>query len=192
MARKITLRHLLGLVILVLSGLLAALVFRNYRGPANEEVISALPRNVDLSLRQIQYTETREGGRRWTLVADSAAHSAGDGVTRIENVRMTFYDENGDGEITLSAREGILTSATREVEVQGDVVVRSSRGYALYTDRLQYREATRQIRTEAPVRILSQTMEVTGKGMHLDVEKNTFVILADVKGRLSTEGREKG
>lgn len=190
MARKITLRHLIGLVIFVLSALLAGLIFRNYRGPGKAEVISALPQNVDLSLRQIQYTETREGVRRWTLVADSAAHSAGAGVTRIENVRMTFYDIQGQEKMTLSAKEGTLTTATREVEVHGDVVVRTPQGYALFTERLLYQEGARQIRTEAPVRILSQAMELTGKGMELDVEKNTYVLLTDVKGRWNPQGKE--
>lgn len=190
--KKVNTRHLLGLVILVLSGILAAVVVRNYRGPASEDVVAALPRNVDLSLREIHYTETREGVRRWTLIADSAAHSAGAGITRIENVRMTFYDLQGAGDLTLDAREGTLTTATREVEVSGEVVVHSPRGYTLYTDRLQYAEAERRIRTEAPVRIVSQAMEVTGRGMHLDVEKHTFVLLADVKARWTGEGKEEG
>lgn len=192
MTRKINSRHLLGILILVLSALLAAAVVRNYRGPAAEEVLEALPRNVDLSLREVHYTETREGVRRWTLIADSAAHSAGAGVTHIENVRMTFYDVQGAGDLTLDAREGTLMTETRQVEVSGDVVVRSPRGYTLYTDRLHYTESDRRIRTEAPVRIVSQAMEMNGRGMELDVEKQTFVLLAGVKARWTAEGKKKG
>lgn len=185
MAPKVNIRHLLAIVILALSGILAVLVFRNWRGAAPEDLVASLPRNVDLSLREIHYTETREGVRRWTLIADSAAHSAGEGSTRIENIRMTFYNVQGHGDIALTAREGTLTTGTREVDLHGDVVVRSPKGYSLYTDRLHYREAERQIRTDAPVRIVSSAMEVTGKGMRLDVESHAFALLADVKARWS-------
>ena len=148
--------------------------------------------NVDLSLKEISYTETREGTAVWTLVADSAAHNIGAGTTHIENIRMTFYDVNGLGDMTLTARSGELMSESREVSVAGDVVVKSPKGYILYTDWLHYREADRIARTDAPVRLVSATMEVTGTGMRLDVGGRSVVLLTDIRARLASSGGGAG
>lgn len=192
MFRKIPARHLLIAAVLLLAGALAVLVARNYRGFSPEEIVESLPRNVDLSLQEISYTETREGVRRWTLIADSAAHSAGEGITRIENIRMTFYDVDGLGDLTLTARQGEFRIEEREVEVRGEVVVKSPKGYTVYTEELHYREADRTASTEVPVRLLSETMEVTGTGMRLDLRDQTMELLDDVKARIADAGRRSG
>jgi LPS export ABC transporter protein LptC len=191
MTKKLNIRNLLALAILVLAGTLTIVVVRNFRGAAPEEVIESLPRNVDLSLQEINYTETREGRRRWTLAADSAAHNVGDGITRIENIHMTFYDEDR-GDMVLTARSGEMKSASHEVTVRDNVVVRSPQGYALFTDSLRYREADRVIRTDKPVRLVSDKMEVTGIGMRLDIQDRTLALLSNIEARLAAAGGGRG
>lgn len=188
---RLNARNLLAIVILLLAGTLTFTVVRNFRGPAPEEVVEALPRNIDFSLKELNYSETRNGVRRWSLVAASAAHSLKEGVARMENVRMTFYDEQGAEDVTLTARSGTFRVEAREVEVQGDVMVKSPRGYALYTDRLVYREVDRMIRTTAPVRLLSDQVEMTGRGLRLNVQDRTMVLLADVKARVEVTAKAK-
>lgn len=192
MIRKINVRSLLAVLILVLAGALTITVVRNFQVAGPEEVIEALPRNVDLSLKEISYTETSDGVRRWTLVADSAAHGMTEGVTRIENIRMTFYDRQGVEDVTLTARSGSFHVDNREVEVHGDVVVKSPRGFSLYTEHLGYRESDRVIRTSDPVRMVSARMELTGKGMRLNVVDHTLELLSAVRARINgTAGNGK-
>jgi len=184
MTRRLNVRNLLALVILLLAGALTVTVIHNFQGASPEEDLQALPRNIDLSLKQISYTETSDGLRRWTLLADSAAHSMGEKETRIENIRMTFYDRQGGEDVTLTARSGSFRTDTREVEVHGDVVVKSSRGYVLYTEHLRYREADRMVLTDDPVRMVSDRMELTGKGMRLSVPRHALVLLSAVRARI--------
>jgi LPS export ABC transporter protein LptC len=189
MTKRFNVRNLLALAILVLAGALIFAVIRNFKGVAPEEIIESLPGNVDLSLKQINYTETRDGKRHWTLVADSADHTVKDGTTRIENIHMTFYDEES-GDVILTAEKGELKSDSREVTVRGDVVVQNPQGYFLYTDSLLYREAERMITTEEPVRMVSEKMEVTGVGMRLHIEDHTLVLLSDIQARLAAASGE--
>lgn len=184
MTSRLNFRNLLALAILVLAGTLAVVVVRNYRGATPEEILESLPRNVDLSLQKINYTETSEGKPRWTLVADSAAHNVGEGITRIENIHMTFYDEQ-NGDMVLTAEKGEMDSASRDVTVRGNVAIVGSRKWALYTEHLQYRAADRTIRNAEPVRLLSETMEVSGVGMRLDVRNRSLRLLSKVEARLS-------
>lgn len=192
MIRRLNIRNLLAVVILVLAGALTVTVIRNFQGASPEEALEALPRNIDLSLKEIRYTETSDGRRRWMLVADSAAHSVGEGLTRIENIRMTFYDRQDAEDVILTARSGTFRVESREVEVHGDVVVKSPRGFALYTEHLTYGEADRVIRTAAPVRMVSDRMELTGKGMRLNVVDHTLELLSAVRARVEgTAGNGK-
>lgn len=183
MTRRLNFRNLLALAILALAGTLAVLVVRNYRGAAPEEILESLPRNVDLSLQKINYTETNDGKPRWTLVADSAAHNVGEGVTRIENIHMTFYDEQ-NGDMVLTAEKGEMDAASRDVTVSGNVAIVGAREWALYTEHLQYVGADRTIRNAEPVRLVSETMEVSGVGMRLDVRNRSLRLLSKVEARL--------
>jgi LPS export ABC transporter protein LptC len=194
MKNKLNIRNFLALAIFVLAGSLAVTVVRNFRGPAPERMLSSIPRNVDLALKKVHYTETRDGVRRWTLVADSAAHDMGDGIAHIKNIRMTFYDADGKGAVTLTARSGELKSAAHEMEARGHVVVKSARGYTVYTDQLRYREDDRTIRTAAPVRLVSTTMVVRGRGMRFDVRHHTIQLLSGIRGRVESadKGKEDG
>lgn len=192
MKMKLNTRNIIGFAILLVASALVALVARNITGVSPRGIVESLPPNVDLALKEINYTETHEGKRRWTLVADSAAHNIGAGMTRIENIHMVFYDIEGVGDLTLTAHNGELNSESREISVNGDVVVHSPKGYALYTDWLHYREADRMASTDAPVRLVSDTMEVTGTGMRLDVQNYSVVLLKEVKARLASAGKRAG
>jgi LPS export ABC transporter protein LptC len=174
----------LALVILILAGALIVTVVRNFHGADPAEVVGSLPPNVDLSMKRIQYTETREGVRRWTLTADSADQSVGQGLARIENIRMIFFDEKGVKKATLTARSGEMNTTTHEVETRGNVVIKSPGGIAFYTERLRYQEAGRLISGTDPVRLVLPTMEVTGKGFRFRLQDDTFQILSGVHARV--------
>jgi LPS export ABC transporter protein LptC len=180
-------RNIVVFLMIVIAGGLLAMVVRNYRWFSPEEVIESIPRNIDFSLQRLSYTETRDGIRRWTLTADSAAHSIRDEATRIENIHMIFYDMDKMGDVVMTARSGEIDSAKGEVVVRGNVVIDSPQGYSVYSEQLHYLDESRLIRTGEPVRLVSEKMEMTGKGMILNVDDHTLVLLSDVhamiKGR---------
>jgi lipopolysaccharide export system protein LptC len=180
MKKRLHLRNSLAVVILALASALALFIVSNLRGNAPDEVLESLPKNVDLSLKKIDYTETRDGQPTWTLTADSAAHNLKEGVARIENVRMTFFDE-GLGNLSLQADHGELATEKREVTAMGNVVIRSPQGYSFYTDRLDYYERDRTIRTDQAVRLVSSTGTISGRGMRLNVANRTVTLLAEVR-----------
>jgi len=105
MLRLLTIRNLLILVVFLVAGALLFGGLRNHYGWEPEAGLESIPDNVDLTLKNIKYTKTLDGEPLWTLEADSADHSMGEGVTRIKNVRMVFHDQRM-GEIVLTADRG--------------------------------------------------------------------------------------
>jgi LPS export ABC transporter protein LptC len=185
MKKYLNIRNILALLIVLGTGSLIVTVHRNQDRLSPGALLETVAPEADLALQRIHYTETRDGVRRWTLEADSAKHDVGAGVTRIENIRVAFHPENGSGtDMTMTARQGTVRIEQGELSVQGNVVVHSPEGYTVQTESLQYRETERQIRTQDPVRLLSEGMEMTGKGMILDIQAQTFVLLAEVQAKL--------
>ena len=183
MLRLLTIRNLLILIAVLVAGTLFFGGLRNHYGWGPNVSFESIPENVDLTLKNIKYTKTRDGEPVWTLVADSAAHSMGEGVTRIKNVRMVFHDEKM-GDIALSADHGELFPEKKVVKVYSNVRVISPPENTLLTESLEYRDSTRILQTKDLVKIKFDHFEVTGKGMQLDVSQRSFTVLNNVKAYL--------
>jgi LPS export ABC transporter protein LptC len=108
--------------------------------------------------------------------------------TLVIYVFMTFFDDLGEIAGTLSAKSGEINTESKEVAVQGEVVVESVRGYTFYSDRLDYADATRTISTDDPVRMVSEKHELTGTGLRFNVDKHAYQILSKVRARIQGDG----
>lgn len=185
-------RRLLALAILTLSTVLTLVVIRNFRGGGPEEIVEALPGNIDLSLKEIRYTETLEGRKRWTLVADAADYRRQEQVSRVENIHLTFHDRGKGGDVVLTARQGEVKTDARVVEVWGDVVVKTAPGSTLFADRMEYRDRDHLVRSAGPVRLEAEGLVLTGTGVRLDIETRRVEILDDVQARIDVAEGRKG
>ena len=106
-----------------------------------------------------------------------------DGITRIQNVRMIFFDQE-DGDIELTADFGNLMPEIRKVTVSSNVVVTSASGNTLQTDYLEYDETGNILQTDSKVKINFDQIVATGKGLQMDVIERTLVLLNDVKAQV--------
>lgn len=188
MAGNVNIRNILGFIIVALVVALAVMILRNFKGFDGDEILERLPDNVDLAMSRIQYTETQDGVPQWTLQADSAMHSFSQGTTDIQNILMVFYDQGELGDVTLTADSGKFFSDPQVVHVQGNVVVRSPKGYSFYTDSLVFTSADRIIRTEDDVRLLSGAADIRGTGLLLHVDTRQISILRAVTAVIQEEG----
>ncbi len=184
MVRLLTTRNLLTLAIIFIAAGLTVLALRNYHALGPEIALEPIPDNVDLALKNIKYTKTRDGEPLWILEADSAAHSMEDGITRIKNVRMVFFDQKM-GDIVLTADQGELLPEYQAVKVRSNVKVMSPPGNTLQTDYLVYKEATNSLQTDKMVKISFDHFVVSGKGMQMDIAERTLLLLDNVKALLS-------
>jgi len=70
------------------------------------------------------------------------------------------------------------------VTVSTNVVVKNPKGNTLKTDFLEYKEAVNILQTDRIVTIIGDHFVVYGKGMTVDVDERTLVLLSDVKAEL--------
>lgn len=186
MKSKVTIRNILLISIILLLGAVSFTVWRNFKVATPEQLVELLPDNVDIALDNIDYTETRGDQRFWRLQADSVSHEAQRQEAQLENVRMTFYDQGEFGDIKLTARNGKWSSETGNIDLIGDVVVKSDQGLSLFCQQLFYDNGAELISSESPVRLVSKDMETTGQGLQVFLPQRRLLILSQVQTQLSS------
>jgi len=186
----LNLRRILALLIVLAVVLLSLVVWRHVRQVSVQDILKALPQDIDLALDNLNYTETQDGRKRWTLVADRAEYLRSSNLVRLSPVQLTFYEAGAFGDLLLSATHGELQEEIRQVDVWGDVVVVGQGGERLETESLRYKDQQRQLSTTAPFHYQAPRMDLTGVGLLVDLERNTLVVEKDVRMLLLPEPKE--
>lgn len=120
---------------------------------------------------------TVEGVRKVRLEAGRGLFYADRQVVEFEDVRVVFFGPSGRETSVLTGKGGRLDQGTEEMEAWGDVVVVSSDGDRLETDRLRYEPGTHKIVTESRVVLRQGRSVVRGSGLRSDPGLTTVEVL---------------
>lgn len=177
-------RQLLALVIIMaVVALGAAIALKAYRGMRGGPALPSLPKNIDVSLQKIHYTETRDGVKKWDLVADKAEYDKADEVIRLTGIRLEVAAAGKTGEIVLTSEQADYHTRSRDVELIGNVVAKSATGMEFTTGRVAYVAARSMLRTSDRVRFTDGSLRVDGIGMEFMVDAKKLKIMRQVEAR---------
>jgi LPS export ABC transporter protein LptC len=93
-----------------------------------------------------------------------------------ESIHIDFFNELEEHTSLLTARRGKVNDRTQDFAAYENVIVISDSGTILRTDSLYWDNATRKIRTEAFVDIVSPTEHIMGHGMISDQGLKNYTI----------------
>lgn len=144
-----------------------------------------LPRHIDVALRNVTFSETRDGVAIWELVADRAVHDKGGDVVLLENIRMVFSKTGTAGKLTMTAQQGEYANTTQDVSLSGSVHVITESGIDFTTDSVGYSSSRRQIHTNDPVTFRQQRLQLTAKGMTLDIPRQKVHFAQQIQASVS-------
>ncbi|PLY03643.1 MAG: LPS export ABC transporter periplasmic protein LptC [Desulfuromonas sp.] len=180
MADWFSARVFLAGFILLLAMLLTALVVGNLRQRQPDVVADFVRPNADLAMQKVNYTETRDGQRKWSVQADSATHDREQNMTRIHNVRIVVFGRE-QGDILATAESGSFDSDKRTVVLSGQVVVENIDGFSIFTEDLFFDGATRVLKSSESVYAKSAELELTAVGLRYDIDQGNLKLLDSVK-----------
>jgi len=164
----------------MLATLLVVLVVGNLHQSRTEAVLDIIRPDADLAMQKINYTETQDGQRKWSVQADSATHNFKENSAVIENIRMVIYDPK-NGDMVVTSREGRLNMTEGLVLLRGDVVLQNVNGRSVLTDELKFDDNANLLSTEKAVQIASEDINLSGVGMRYDLNRKSLKILSSVE-----------
>jgi LPS export ABC transporter protein LptC len=172
----------LCLILTILTGLLLYKSGSDESGPVEEEV---LPLEADLTISKVHQTATRDGIKEWHLDAESAKFYNKNRELILNSISMVFFLEN-DRIINLSADKGILATESKDVVVEGNIIVTGEQA-RLETSRLYYSHNKRMLYGDEPVRITGEAFYLKADGVSYDLNTNRTVFEGNVEGFLSED-----
>jgi len=173
---------ILTLVVVFLSVVVGVLVHRARipRALTTEPVASS----ADYRLKQVHLQEQGRDGSRWQLDAEYSETFEEQNKTTMKKVTVKV-DQPSKGDQasrswTVTGDEGDLNQETKNVELRGNVVLISSDGLRLETDRLRWDAEAQRAWTEDPVVIYRAGAVVRGTGFESKVAEE----ISSIKGRV--------
>jgi LPS export ABC transporter protein LptC len=170
--------------ILMVAGIALFSFWSNRRQVSQKEdrLPPILNEKADKCLEKIRFVEDKHGKRTWELEAKSIQQYQDQDMILAEEVKLTFYTDKGRC-FVLTGKEGKMYQSTKDMSLIGDVVLTSDDGYRLKTHSADYHHQERKVTTADPVEIEGERVRLTGRGLLVDVEAQTFKILNEVKTR---------
>jgi len=188
MIKSNKIRQLLALFVVVASlSLAVVIVLKVYREKGTAGLLRKLPQNIDVALRKVHFTETRDGIKKWDLVADQAEYDKGREVTHLTGVRLVVAGGRATGDITLTAGRADYHNITRDVRLVGKVVAKSVSGMEFTTESAAYIAARSVITTSSRVKFADGTLTVEGVGMEFKPETKNIRVFNEVTAFITPE-----
>lgn len=128
----------------------------------------------DQEVTDFVLTETDAGHPQWTLYAKWAATYTARNVVVARDIRVDFFDEQGARSSELTAREGEIQQATRDMTARGDVVLRTTQGTRMTTEELHFGNREQLITSDKLVRVEDKGNTLEGVGFSSDPDLKRF------------------
>jgi LPS export ABC transporter protein LptC len=171
-------------VILIAVGIVVVVYLAYQRlSDAPELLLSTIKEGADMSIGKIHQTATRDGKREWSLEAASAHYMEDKKQVVLNELAVIFYLEDGS-EAYLTADRGVLNTASNDIEVSGNVVIKKDT-YQLSTDKLNYQNKIRTIFARVPVLITGKDARVTADSASFDLNTKTIRLKGNVDSTVS-------
>ena len=175
-------RILWTIIAIVLCGLVG--IFIGYRRLLEDRdvFIEGVKDAAVISVQKILQTATRDGAKEWDLEAAAGRYLAGTNQAELEHLQVTFYLENGST-VSLTADTGILQTDTKDMRVEGNVVVVSGT-YRLTTQSLHYNFKERLLHTQDAVVITGENAELSAETLKVELDHHRAHFAGNVKSSL--------
>ena len=138
-------------------------------------------------MRGASLVETSEGRKEWELRADEAKGSKEKGYMALKKVNAKFFSKNDGTFFTVTGEKGSVWLNTKDMEVQGNVVIHSSNGHIFKTNSVYYKSDAKALRTNDPVTMVGpgdqngSRLNLVGRGLFASIEDGFIDIQEDVR-----------
>ncbi len=133
----------------------------------------------DIRINNFFYTKTMVNRIEWELRSKLAEYYEGSHYAELTAIDAIFYAEDGR-EISLTADRGTFDSQSQDMDTEGSVVVITSDGYRLETEKLRYQAEPGLITSPVFVKITGPAFQLEGDELTINVHDETMRLASKV------------
>jgi LPS export ABC transporter protein LptC len=141
----------------------------------------------DETMTEFVTQETDSGRVQWKLAAPKATRYNARNVFMLDNPKIEFFDQMGNLQTTLTAKNGEYSVLTHDMLAYGNVVATSTKGEILETDSLRYLNEKDKIVSDSHVKLTRGHDVITGIGMEADHTLDSVDIKRNMRARIVEE-----
>jgi LPS export ABC transporter protein LptC len=168
-----------GLVLTLVLGLSAVLMYGVWRAKTQSEAETFSAEELskaEMKLKDMEYTEMRDGKRLWTLKASEAQFFQDRQQTLLTSVHLTLFLQDQDGQVVLQSREGMLYAGSKNIELWDSIQAVFPKGYQLSTHRAHYDHERRLIQSDTHIRLTGPDVDLEGARWEFDLVKSEGIV----------------
>ena len=173
---------LLSVILTALGVTLTVFVTQRNFFKKKENIVSDIRSNANISIGKAHQTAIRNGITEWNLEASSVNYMVNKNQAVFQDLFLTFYLKD-KSQVYLTANKGILNTDSNDMEILGNVVVKSAT-YRLKTENLFYRHNRRIIFSKVPVTVTGAVFDLAADSMSLNLNTNKTMFEGKVQGTL--------
>lgn len=122
-----------------------------------------------VGLREVNFVQVKDGVKLWELKAETVEYQQPQNLVSFKKVVLTYFPKGGKP-ITLVGNLGKLDTQTKNILMEGEVVISTPEGYELKVPSLYYRDDIREVSTEGTVNLKGPAISLDGQGMTMNLE----------------------
>lgn len=173
-------KQVLAITILASTvALVAVIVSKQQRTTPSATVPHTTSPNVDMSMKQVSFSEMRDNATLWNLVAEQADYDKEPGVVHLTTVRLETF-EGKTGGVVITSQTGRYQESKRLVTMEGAVHAVTRKGMIFDTDLLEYLPATGMLTTSNPVSVQDGRLRLKARGMEASLKTEQVRFLSQV------------
>lgn len=158
-----------------------------------EEIVESAPDQIvpeeDISVENFNYFKfDTDKGTTLRLKADkSSKRSENEGdIYRFEKFNIKYQQENGLN-FDLEGKNGEFDESKGEIRLSGELKGLTDNGYRIYADHILFKPKDDYLKSDGVVTIVGAFFKIRGKGLFIDLKKETLKILSDVHSTFDKE-----
>jgi LPS export ABC transporter protein LptC len=134
------------------------------------------------SMEGVLFSQLKNGVRDWQIQAKQLYSGEDQDKMQLVTVEAQVF-KNAERRFVITGQEGEYNSKKKVLVMRNGVKVQAEKGFLIQSDSISYDDQARMITTMAPVQITGKGMDIHGKGMAYDMQKDAY----DVSGRVKVD-----
>lgn len=149
---------------------------------ANGAAPQATATGAGFSMEGVLFSQLKNGVRDWQIQAKRLYSGEDQDKMQLVTVEAQVF-KNAERRFVITGAEGEYNSMKKVLSMRNGVRVQAEKGMLIQADSLSYDDQARRITTRVPVQITGKGLEIHGKGMAYDMQKDAY----DVNGRVKVD-----